>query len=500
MKPSFKQGLGFFHLGLLRGASLLVPGRLRAEWRREWSSELWHVRHSCAAIEGVSWRAEREVTSFCLGAFQDAFCLRRQSSRADRSLTAPQGSASHCMLVLLAMLAASYTMTLLLPGVRAEHFLSRNQADPGLVMIQDANNRKAGPTISSRQFRAWAGHRQKYFDGLAFYRITPEAVSTAPHIQTGWEVAGASSNLFALLGLPARQEALADRATGDLPNVILSDDVWKRDFGENPKVAGIIVSVGSRKARIVGVAPAGSWRLPGRVDAWLRARFRARRQRRGIRCSAPDSLGQGRDVDHACSYHSVQGGRLRRRSVGCFPRSRCAITVHRISVRDHAGPAGTAGDHIRLARREQREFSPNIVAEATLPLGFPDRQDRAAYSDRLFCIHRPGLLERGAYSVFIGVHPVGRFLFDLPVWPSLGVERSAEKVPGMFEAGGTPGTSGAGLEDFPGLERNGTDVHGRPYLVARSRAPDQLVQHAALALSRHIVGISVYGSGRSNKK
>ena len=269
MKPSFKQGLGFFHLGLLRGASLLVPGRLRAEWRREWSSELWHVRHSCAAIEGVSWRAEREVTSFCLGAFQDAFCLRRQSSRADRSLTAPQGSASHCMLVLLAMLAASYTMTLLLPGVRAEHFLSRNQADPGLVMIQDANNRKAGPTISSRQFRAWAGHRQKYFDGLAFYRITPEAVSTAPHIQTGWEVAGASSNLFALLGLPARQEALADRATGDLPNVILSDDVWKRDFGENPKVAGIIVSVGSRKARIVGVAPAGSWRLPGRVDAWL---------------------------------------------------------------------------------------------------------------------------------------------------------------------------------------------------------------------------------------
>jgi len=51
--------------------------------------------------------------------------------------------------------------------------------------------------------------------------------------------------------------------------LILSDHVWKRDFGENPNVAGFIVNVGSRKARIVGVAPAGLWRLPGTVDAWL---------------------------------------------------------------------------------------------------------------------------------------------------------------------------------------------------------------------------------------
>jgi hypothetical protein len=173
------------------------------------------------------------------------------------------------MLVLGAMLAASYSMTLLLPGVRAEHFLSKYRADPGLVMIQDASNRKAGPTISSAQFRAWSGRRQKYFDGLAFYRITPEAVSTAPHIQTGWEVAGASSNLFVLLGLPVRFEPLAGGAAGDLPRVILSDHVWKRDFGGNPNVAGIVVSVGSRKSRVAGVAPPGPWRLPGRVDAWL---------------------------------------------------------------------------------------------------------------------------------------------------------------------------------------------------------------------------------------
>jgi hypothetical protein len=269
MKPSFEQGLGFFHLSLLRGASMLVPGRQRAEWRREWDSELWHVRHSCAPAGGISWRAEREVTEFCLGAFQDAICLRRHSEPAERYIAAPQGSALHCMLVLGAMLAASYSMTLLLPGVRAEHFLSKYRSDPGLVMIQNASLQGAGPSISSAEFRSWTGRRQKYFDGLAFYRIAPEIVSTGSQLQTGWEVAGASSNLFALLGTPVRNGTPDDGTAGDLAKVILSESIWKKEFGSNPSVAGIVVSVGSRKARIVGVAPAGSWRLPGRVDAWL---------------------------------------------------------------------------------------------------------------------------------------------------------------------------------------------------------------------------------------
>ena len=136
-------------------------------------------------------------------------------------------------------------------------------------MIQNASTQGVGPSISSAQFRSWAGRSQKYFDGLAFYRIAPEIVSTGSQSQTGWEVAGASSNLFTLLRTPVRYESPDDGTPRDLPAVILSENIWKMQFGSNPSVAGIVVSVGSRKARIAGVAPAGSWRLPGRVDAWL---------------------------------------------------------------------------------------------------------------------------------------------------------------------------------------------------------------------------------------
>jgi hypothetical protein len=49
----------------------------------------------------------------------------------------------------------------------------------------------------------------------------------------------------------------------------LSDKVWRTEFGGNPDIAGQAVTVGLRRAVVAGVATAGSWRLPGKVDAWL---------------------------------------------------------------------------------------------------------------------------------------------------------------------------------------------------------------------------------------
>jgi hypothetical protein len=270
MTLSLEPVLGAFHRGLLRGASLLVPGRQRAEWSLEWQSELWYVCRECMPAGGISWSGEREATAFCLGAYQDAFYLRRHAWQERPPLVAWRGSPALCVLLLSAVLAASYGAALLLPGVRAERHLSRYQVYPGLVLIQDARYQNHGaPTISPEQFRAWTGSRQRFFDRFAFYRVTQETVSPSLAKQSAWGVARASSNLFALLDLPLRFTVPTDGVDGNMPKVVLSDALWKREFNGNPNVAGIVVRVGPRKARITGVAPEGSWRLPGKVDAWL---------------------------------------------------------------------------------------------------------------------------------------------------------------------------------------------------------------------------------------
>jgi hypothetical protein len=273
MMAAFLPLLTLFDQGLLRTASFVVPRRQRAEWRQEWQSELWHVRRTCAPADCACWPAEQQVMAFCLGAFQDAFCLRQQCMPMRLPRPAKQGSAAQCILALAAILFACDAAALFLPGVRAERSLMVGQVNPGLVMIQNAGySDDTSPTIRPHQYRTWKTRRQQYFDGFAFYRVQPDSVNqeSAPAgSSASWGVAHASANLFILLGLPLRF-ADQDRNPADgLPSVILSERLWTREFGANSHVAGTVVRVGNRIARIAGVAPNGLWRLPGKVDAWL---------------------------------------------------------------------------------------------------------------------------------------------------------------------------------------------------------------------------------------
>jgi hypothetical protein len=270
MKPSFASFFCGLQQNLLRSASPLVPASQRAEWRREWQSELWHVRQTCTPIDGYSWRAERQVTAFCIGAIHDAICLRRHAWQRTPPFYSLQGSASKCLLGLIATLAASFALAILLPGVQLESHPSWYQVRPGLILIQDARHTDdAAATISLGRYRFWKGHGQKYFDGFAFYQISNQSVSAGSDAEAGLRVASCSSNLFALLGLATRFNGQAGDANQHLPNVILSEDLWKRNFSADPAVVGSTIQVGGRLARITGVEPHGAWRLPGRPDVWL---------------------------------------------------------------------------------------------------------------------------------------------------------------------------------------------------------------------------------------
>jgi hypothetical protein len=139
------------------------------------------------------------------------------------------------------------------------------------MLREDAGHEsKVSSTLSpEEQFWAWTGSRQRFFDDVAFYRIGQETISAISHAQGGWAVVHASSNLFALLNLSVRFAPPHGKVDRGLPKLILSNRVWRTDFGGNPHITGDVVRVGFREARIAGVAPIGSWRLPGKVDAWL---------------------------------------------------------------------------------------------------------------------------------------------------------------------------------------------------------------------------------------
>ena len=280
MKPPSDRALRAVQNGMVSTASFLVPSDRRSEWRREWRGELWHVRHSLCECGTLSWPAQREITAFCLGSLQDAYCLRREFRRQQPPMPRISGAAGQCLLSLCTLLAVSIVIARLLPDVQAERDPSRFQTGTGLILIQTSPSPdESSPTITGDLFRDWSGTRQRYFDDFAFYRTKRESAllparRAAPGVPTdrsssvgwSWSVAHSTLNLFSLLGY---ELPLDSAGAGDLPAAILSHESWRRDFAADPGVAGRIIRIGTKLARIAGVMPYGAWRLPGNPDAWL---------------------------------------------------------------------------------------------------------------------------------------------------------------------------------------------------------------------------------------
>jgi hypothetical protein len=169
--------------------------------------------------------------------------------------------------MLFGLIAVSYGVALLLPDVSAILHFSAYRDTRNLMLLRDAHSSDDSvPTISAEQYQLWKRRRQELFNGFAFYQVTEQSVSMESSAPTKEVVASASSNLFDLLGLHVRHSR---EAPGSLPRLILSEHMWKTQFGCDPHIFGRIIQMGSESAMVSGVVDPGEWRLPGQTDAWL---------------------------------------------------------------------------------------------------------------------------------------------------------------------------------------------------------------------------------------
>jgi hypothetical protein len=261
-----------FHLTILRCAALLVPNPQREEWLKEWQSELWHVRQAYVPQHGISIQGERAIATFFFGAFQDSICVKQQA-RQHKAPIPIRGSAVHCALWLAAIAASTCCIALLLPGVRSALQPSPYRDARSLMLISDAKFAEASlgafPTIRADQFRAWKDRRQHLFTDFAFYQTITEPVHTATHQSAQLAIVHSSANLLKVLGLTIQFAPQASATHANIPSLILTDHAWRKYFNEDPYITGSMIAVGQHQVKIVGILPSGSWRLPGRVDAWL---------------------------------------------------------------------------------------------------------------------------------------------------------------------------------------------------------------------------------------
>src|SRR5215813_7860318 len=76
MDDAFRTNRFRFWLWLIKFIGLIVPRRLRADWRQEWEAELRCRELLLAEWNNLNWRTKLDLLWRSLGAFRDALLLQ----------------------------------------------------------------------------------------------------------------------------------------------------------------------------------------------------------------------------------------------------------------------------------------------------------------------------------------------------------------------------------------------------------------------------------------
>ncbi len=145
-----------------------------------------------------------------------------------------------------------------------------------LVSLYEANDAGGMPEVltSYRNFLEWRDLES--FEALAIARGRVRVVLTAGDGAQTLEASVVSPELFEITGARAVVGRLfGDEVSGGAgkhPVIVLSQELWRGRFGEDPAIVGRSVGINGRPYEVVGVMEAGFVSFPeprNRADAWM---------------------------------------------------------------------------------------------------------------------------------------------------------------------------------------------------------------------------------------
>ena len=258
-------------LWLITLIGVIVPRRLRTDWRHEWEAELVYREEMLAKWDQLNWRAKRDLLSHSAGAFIDALWLqpRRwedamiQDLRFGvRMLLKNKGFTVVAILSLAFGIGANAAIFQLVNAVRLRTLPVRAPEELVEVRMTSMKAARGGvwrePSVS---FPIWEQirDRQQAFSGV--FAWGADRVNLAP----GGEVRPArmlyvSGDFYNTLGVNAafgRVFTNEDDQKGcAAPGIIISNEFWQREYGGDASVVGRKLAFADHSFEIVGVTPA----------------------------------------------------------------------------------------------------------------------------------------------------------------------------------------------------------------------------------------------------
>ncbi len=284
-----KDGLTKSHLWLIRVIGVIVPRRLRADWRLEWEAELRCRETLLAEWDKLDWRNKLDLLRRSVGAFWDAICL--QPRRLEDEMFQDLRYGARMLLRQRAFTIAAVIALALGIGANTAVFSVVNAVLLRPLPYQNSDRMAMiwgnFLLLKIEQLSAKAAEYVDYRDQTQSFE-TVAAFRTEDFTLTGGSqperVAGArvTANLFPMLGARAAQGRLIaseENQTGRDNVMVVSHKFWQRRLGGDPNVIGRSVRFSASSYTIIGVMPAGfefphpSFNFTGPAEFWIPLAF-----------------------------------------------------------------------------------------------------------------------------------------------------------------------------------------------------------------------------------
>jgi predicted permease len=254
-----------FWLWLIRFVGLIVPRRLRADWRQEWEAELHYRETMLDQWHLLDWRAKANLLRRSLGAFWDALWLQPQRLEDDmfqdlhygmRMLLRQPGFSLLAVFTLALGIGASTAIFSVVNPILFEPLPYPQSRQ--LTMLWDHGPDGSRQDVTFGTYREIA-ERSHSFEALAVMRSWQPNLTgqTEPERLDGQRV---SASYFQALGIAPAQgrdfDASDDQING-AKVAILSNKLWQRRFNSDPEIIGRQIMLDDAGFTVIGVMPNG---------------------------------------------------------------------------------------------------------------------------------------------------------------------------------------------------------------------------------------------------
>jgi predicted permease len=264
MLESRKDDLTRPHLWLIRVIGVIVPRRLRADWRQEWEAELRSREALLAEWDKLNWKTKLDLLRRSLGAFWDALLLQPRRLEDEmfqdlrfglRMMLKQPGFTAMAALTLALGIGANTAIFSLVDAVLLKTLPVRNPEE--LVFFAhfgrtgDRDDRLASNCPLYEHLR---DHNQSFAGMSGFWPMSFKVrQESGVEIVTGQYVTGSYFSTLGVSALLGRTISTADDA--DAMVAVISHRFWEGKFAKDPAVIGKPMVVNGNSLTIIGVTP-----------------------------------------------------------------------------------------------------------------------------------------------------------------------------------------------------------------------------------------------------